>query len=408
MIVTDRGVVAFELERFVAVGTRLEVTGRWHSVRGRRFMRPTLTIEVDGGEVRALALLEHKPWAPDEEVAWTAAFEWSGPLQGVDQFELAVAPDIAVHLPAPARKDSGAPSHEDDPNRVVKAVALADDAKPRDVEGRQEAQSQRRREQASVELKAAFAARNKAIEERDFAVAESDRLAAECERLMDEHGQLVGRSYLVKAERDTAVDELAAAVRERDHALSELAATIQERENAVTELAEAIPTRDRMLGDLAAAVEERDRAFSQVTAAVHERDRAVSEVTAAVEERDRAFSEVTAAVHERDRALSEMAAALQERDRAIARHERAASELRDLRQDLARVRCEHSAKTPAPVPAAPATTSAPVGPARVVRPQAAGERWRVRSEHGRLATRLFALAALITLLVVLLLIITSK
>ena len=368
MTVTDQGVVAFELERFVAAGTRLEVTGRWRGVRGRRFMRPTLTIEVDGREARALADLEHKPWAPEEDAEWTAAFDWSGEWRGVERFELAVTPDIAVYLPAPARNGAGAASHEDDAasqeddaasheddaELVLEAVAPAEERKPPDVEDRQEALSQRRREQAAAELKAAFAARNEAIEERDLAVADSERLVAECERLMDQHGELVGRRELALAERDATADALAAAVQERDHALSALAATIQERDIAVAELADAIPTRERTSGELASAVDERDR--------------------------------------------------------AIAGYERAASEVRELREQLGRVRRELAAQpppaqAPPPVAAAPA---APVGPPRVVRPLEAGVRWRSRAGSTALATRLLALAALATFIVVLLLIIASK
>ena len=57
---------------------RLEVTGRWFGVRGRRFMRPTLHVRVDGRRRRLIAVLDHKPWAADTEDTWTAAFAWRG------------------------------------------------------------------------------------------------------------------------------------------------------------------------------------------------------------------------------------------------------------------------------------------------------------------------------------------
>ena len=60
--------LAFEVERFTwPSDDRLEVTGRWFGVRGRRFMRPTLHLRVDGRRRRLIAVLDHKPWAADTE-----------------------------------------------------------------------------------------------------------------------------------------------------------------------------------------------------------------------------------------------------------------------------------------------------------------------------------------------------
>src|ERR671915_18103 len=71
--------VSFEVERFAWIdGGRLEVVGRWYGIRGLRFLRPTLDVEVDGQPRRMLALLEHKPWAADDGREWIAAFEWAG------------------------------------------------------------------------------------------------------------------------------------------------------------------------------------------------------------------------------------------------------------------------------------------------------------------------------------------
>src|SRR5260221_2327296 len=94
------GGAAFELERFEwAAGERIEVSGRWLGVRGMRFVRPTLTLR--GSESRRLlAVLEHKPWAPDDD-AWVAAFDWDGDMTGIDGAELSVAPRIEVVLPTP-------------------------------------------------------------------------------------------------------------------------------------------------------------------------------------------------------------------------------------------------------------------------------------------------------------------
>jgi hypothetical protein len=97
---TDR--VSFELERLVFDDQqRLVVSGRWFGVRGRRFVRPTLTLTMraDGAEQRALADLEHKPWAADDGDPWLAAFPLDAELKDAAQLELSVAPDIAVELP---------------------------------------------------------------------------------------------------------------------------------------------------------------------------------------------------------------------------------------------------------------------------------------------------------------------
>jgi hypothetical protein len=76
------------------------VAGRWYGVRGRRFMRPTLTVSRGEGSppVRALADLDGKPWAAEDGSAWTAAFEVEMTLQEAQSAELSVAPDISVAL----------------------------------------------------------------------------------------------------------------------------------------------------------------------------------------------------------------------------------------------------------------------------------------------------------------------
>ena len=96
----------FELDRFQWAGDdRLEVEGRWFGVRGRRFVRPVLTVQVAGGRRRLLAVLDHKPWAADEGAAWIAAFPWEGPRDDVGDAELEVGA-LTVDLPPPGGKRS--------------------------------------------------------------------------------------------------------------------------------------------------------------------------------------------------------------------------------------------------------------------------------------------------------------
>ena len=87
----------FELEQFEWSGDRLRVAGRWSDVRGMRFMRPTLTV----GDRRVLAVLDHKPWAPEEGEQWIAEFPWDGAEVDPELAELAVAPSVAVSLGSP-------------------------------------------------------------------------------------------------------------------------------------------------------------------------------------------------------------------------------------------------------------------------------------------------------------------
>jgi hypothetical protein len=83
---------------------RVEVEGRWFGVRGRRFVRPTLTLTHKGAGVRALADLEHKPWAAEDGEVWRAAFSVDEGLDGAREIELSVAPDIVVELRPKGKK----------------------------------------------------------------------------------------------------------------------------------------------------------------------------------------------------------------------------------------------------------------------------------------------------------------
>jgi len=95
--------IVFELDRFELVDGRLRLTGRWFGVRGRRFVRPTLT-PLGGRDVsRVLADLEHKPWAAEDGEPWEAAFPWERDGASA-KFELSVAPDIVLELPSPRAK----------------------------------------------------------------------------------------------------------------------------------------------------------------------------------------------------------------------------------------------------------------------------------------------------------------
>src|ERR1700759_3804228 len=96
------GKVAFDVERFeFADGERFEVGGRWFGVRGRRFIRPSLTLVADEEQRRLLADLAQKPWAAEDGEPWKAIFPYEEPGDHWVEAELNVAPDITVTLPLP-------------------------------------------------------------------------------------------------------------------------------------------------------------------------------------------------------------------------------------------------------------------------------------------------------------------
>jgi len=101
--------VDFELERFERTAEdRIEISGRWYGLRGRRFVRPVLNLNAGGSRRRAIALLEHKPWAADDGQTWLAAFRWPDGAGEVEGAELEVGPGLVVALPAPGGKAGSA------------------------------------------------------------------------------------------------------------------------------------------------------------------------------------------------------------------------------------------------------------------------------------------------------------
>ena len=186
--------VSFEVDRFAWVDGRLEVTGRWYGIRGRRFLRPTLDVEVDGGPRRMLAVLEHKPWAADDGEEWVAAFDWNGDPVALAVAELAVAPELAVVLPpptgAPAKKPRRAkPAGERLAAAPLRAQALeaalaeaqADAALLRDRLAAEQKAWQQRVEEVEALRDESTAARSAAEAERDEAAAARDAAVAERE-----------------------------------------------------------------------------------------------------------------------------------------------------------------------------------------------------------------------------------
>lgn len=175
---TARG-AAFDVEGIEAADGRLVVTGRWSGVRGMRFMRPTLV----AGDRQLLAVLEHKPWAPDTD-PWIAAFPWDGGEVDRDALSLSVAPSITVPLgDAPERAAApAAPDHELAVARLENEVRFLRDERRDELE-----HARRERDIVKAQLEEAVADREAAIRTRArmetrAEEAEEHRRAAEAER----------------------------------------------------------------------------------------------------------------------------------------------------------------------------------------------------------------------------------
>jgi hypothetical protein len=229
--------VTFQVERLAATENgRVEVRGRWFGVRGRRFVRPTLTLTpADGGlERRWLADLEHKPWAAQDGEPWTAAFPVDVELDRASAIELSVAPDIEIALRAP----SGAAGESS-----VAARARSPLAK-QNAQGRRPSARAQALERLSTRLSSVEAALERERERRaavDAALeeqrAESRRLSAELGRAraeLDLAHTVQRESEAMSAELDSTRRQLRAAER-RHEALAaehERATEVQRRVEA--------------------------------------------------------------------------------------------------------------------------------------------------------------------------------
>ncbi len=206
---------AFELDRFTADDDRLEVSGRWLGVRGRRFVRPSLTAYIDGNSTRALAELEHKPWAADDGDEWVAAFPWRGRLDEIEEFELAVAPDLSVRLPPP---DASL-------QEVVLPVVAPDDQAGRAPIVRSpeppRGEARELREQADAVRHNALAVRDRALADLDEAIAARDQLRADFEQATADRGRLSAELDRLVGERGRLRAELDRLAGERDRLGSE-------------------------------------------------------------------------------------------------------------------------------------------------------------------------------------------
>ncbi len=196
----------FTLERLHDTTTRVEIFGRWDGVRGRRFIRPTLSFP---GGTRVLAELADKPWMPGEDGAWRVAFQMSPPppswVAG-EPAELSVAPDLAVEFGARAQPGTvlaGRAAHGTPVDTLAAMLAAPEaevaapagataEAAPAPEPGEDEIDSLRSvlteareaRERALAQVRSATAARDEALARREEAVRERDAALAERDRAL--------------------------------------------------------------------------------------------------------------------------------------------------------------------------------------------------------------------------------
>jgi hypothetical protein len=302
--------VDFELERFERTSEdRIEISGRWFGLRGRRFVRPVLNLHTGGSRRRAIALLEHKPWAANDGQTWLAAFAWPEGAGEVESAELEVGPGLVVELPAPGGTPNTAGRVSALRPHVPTPPVTAFRPPEEDARGGGDGES-RRRERASGRGSDRGEADGGTGSRAPARVAHPPRdvmTAARAER--DE----------AIAARDASERERIAALNDRDDALSRRDAALRDVDRAITERDEAVAERDRMKSELERVTRERDVADA-------ERKRTMQDSEAVERARDQAAAERDAARSELSRALPAREQAIRERDAEAARADQAESE----------------------------------------------------------------------------------
>jgi hypothetical protein len=321
--------VVFELDRFELVNDdQYELQGRWFGVRGRRFIRPTLTVTVDEKPVRLLADLDHKPWAAEDGQPWVAAFptRFEGEVQHA---ELTVAPDITIELRAPGARPAGkrrtrsAPDVQRKPTQRRAeggdAAALSPESDDAVALGRKLADARQRQHELQRQL-------DRAEADRARAAARMDELLGNLSAAMHEREQ-------AQADRDQALARVEELVRENTAGAAEREAAIEERDSARQERGAALQMHQEALAGSAAAAEDRDQAQAQRDAALAAQARAESERDTALQAQAQAEADSQVAHMLRDQAQAE-------RDEALAATEQAIQERESIRDAIVQLNSE--------------------------------------------------------------------
>ena len=349
--VVQVGRVAFELSRFEVVGDRCRVEGHWFGVRGRRFMRPALTVVVDERPIRLLADLADKPWAAEEGERWKATFPYTIERAHSGAAELTVAPDLNIPLPAPiaaARREKSASRRGDASRRPglrrAGSGSIADAAFDRPDRPRRRSRSSAVGDERDVadapmrELADLLDTQRRLRQRLDRAEAEKAKTAQRVDEMFRQMHEAMHEREESDAARDRIAVELEAVRRERSEFVAERDTARRERNRMAVDRETAQRTHDEARRAGEAAGVARDRALSERGAALAAQRQAASERDVASSARDQAVSERDAALSLRDHALAERDAAAAARDEAVSANEalshtteRLDSELADLR-----------------------------------------------------------------------------
>ena len=321
----------------VSASGRVEVVGRWFGVRGRRFVRPALTLGRKDGEVRALADLDDKPWAAEDGEVWRAVFSVESELDEAREIELTVAPDIVVALRRKGRKLAapGATLAAAQAARPARATSEAKATSEAAAESPPIAERRRRASPAAEleRLGARLAAANHALEQ------ERERRAALAKTLEEE--RTANRSLRIELGQARSELEIAAA------AGAEAAEAEAELEAARRELREAQRRQE-------ALVREHEDA-TQVLTGRHD------ETTQALTHRHEQLTQAHAALQQE---LDESAGALEATREALAEERAESGRLRNRLSQAQEARQQRAGVPPAPARPAPAAAETEPRPSR--------------------------------------------
>jgi hypothetical protein len=289
--------VFFELERFERSDGRLVLSGRWFGVRGRRFVRPTLTLAIEGERVRALADLDDKPWAAEDGQPWNASFPAARGGR-VEDPELSVAPDITLQLPVPSSRRARTQRLAALPRRDAMTASWGEFAAA--VEARE----------PEVEPAEADNGALTAILPEPPPAPDPEALQADIEHLQVQLGELTAARQAAVAERDSALAELAALRQELEADREPAAAHAAELEATRAELTAARTARETTLRTGAQVEAERDAALSRAAEAEAEREQLASERAGLAAALAQAQENIERMIRERDDALASRGAAM--------------------------------------------------------------------------------------------------
>jgi hypothetical protein len=281
------GSVNFEVERFEPRGgDQLVLSGRWFGLRGRRFVRPTLTLGSGDSRQRALADLEHKPWAAEDGELWEAIFPIDRNGGDPGSIELTVAPDITVALPPPGsaareRRIRARPRRDDLLDNLRGARR---DGRPSIGSGN--GRDPRRSGRSATGWEEGLEAQREAPREPDAPSTASQKASQP-----DEADTLAAR--LSQAQRE--IERLRAELARQDGVKVEAASALSRRDAAVNRLTEVLAARDQAAQAHEQAVRARDQALRDRDHMRKELDRMAKDRDQALRDRERAIAKANKA-----------------------------------------------------------------------------------------------------------------